>query len=97
MNKDKYIMEITSLMNKLSSKIYDMGIDLTDEDKDERIAELEQELIDQADQHAKILAPILNPKYRHQGCAIAQRACSSGCPYWGEFADTFVTSKAPKP
>jgi len=62
-----------------------------------RIAELEQELIDQADQHAKILAPILSPKYRHQGCAIAQRACSSGCPYWEEFADTFVTSKAPKP
>lgn len=61
-----------------------------------RIADLEQELIDQAEQHAKILAPILNPKYRHQGCAITQRACSSGCPYWSDFADKQVDHKAPK-
>lgn len=62
-----------------------------------RIADLEQELIDQADQHAKILAPTLDRKYRHHGCKIAQRACSSGCPYWGEFSHNIVTHKAPDP
>ena len=61
-----------------------------------RITELEQELIDQADQHAIILAPTLNAKYRHQGCAIAQRACSSGCPYWGDFADRLIDHKEPE-
>ena len=51
----------------------------------DRVAELEAFISEVMDTYAEILAPMMQPKYTHRGCAIAGKPCSSSCPYFSEF------------